>query len=100
MHKPYFEEDKEGFLGRVGSDLRGSSVTNLPSNPEIRGKGLSFKGNCGMLVVENMEVCQSSPSQSLEYAFHPSCGLALPLLSPSGLDLLSSVFHSQSPMEN
>ena len=33
LRKPYFEEDKEGFLGRVGSDLRGSSVTVLPSNP-------------------------------------------------------------------
>ena len=62
LRKPYFEEDKEGFLGRVGFDLRGSSVMDLPSNPEIRGKGLNFKGNCGMSVVENMEVCLSSPS--------------------------------------
>ena len=62
LRKPYFEEDKEGFSGRVGSDLRGSSVTVLPSNPEIRGKGLNFKGNCGMLVAENMEVNSSSHS--------------------------------------
>ena len=34
----HFEEDKEGFLGRVGSDLRGSSVIDLPSSSEIRGK--------------------------------------------------------------
>ena len=62
LRKPYFKKDKEGFLGQVGSDLRGSSVTDLPSNPEIKRKGLSFKGNCGMSVVENMEVCPSSPS--------------------------------------
>ena len=62
MRKPFFEEDREGFLGRVGSDLRGSSVTFLPSNPEIRGKGLNFLGNCGLSVAENLEVNSSSLS--------------------------------------
>ncbi|RVW72657.1 hypothetical protein CK203_056570 [Vitis vinifera] len=42
VRKPFFEEGREGLLGRVGSDLRGSSVTLLPSNPEIRGKGQLF----------------------------------------------------------
>ena len=64
VRKPFFEEDKEGFLGRVRSNLRGSSVTFLPSNPEIRGKGLSFMGTCGMSVAKNLEVNLSSPSQS------------------------------------
>ena len=100
LRKPHFEEDKDGFLGQVGSDLRGSSVTHLPSNPKIRGKGVNFKGNCEMSVVENMEVFLSSPSQSPESSSLPSCGLALPLPSPSGLDLPSSISHSQSPMEN
>ena len=62
MRKPFFEEDREGFLGRVGSDLRGSSVTFLPSNPEIRGKELNFLGNCGLSVAENLEVNSSSLS--------------------------------------
>ncbi|RVW64329.1 Transposon TX1 uncharacterized 149 kDa protein [Vitis vinifera] len=53
-----------------------------------------------MSVVENMEVFLSSPSQSPESSSLPSCGLALPLPSPSGLDLPSSISHSQSPMEN
>ncbi|KAL6328045.1 hypothetical protein AAG906_033313 [Vitis piasezkii] len=79
---PHFEEDKEGFLGRVGSYLCGSSIIDLPSNPKIR------------------EVCMSSPSQSPESSSNPSCGLALPLLNPFGPDLPSSVSHSQSPMEN
>ena len=100
LSNPHFEEDIEGFLGRVESDLRGSSVTDLPSNPEIRGKGLIFEGICEIPGVENMEVCQSSPSQSLEYAFHPSCGLALPLPSPSGPDLPSLISLSQSPTKN
>ncbi|RVW15154.1 Transposon TX1 uncharacterized 149 kDa protein [Vitis vinifera] len=50
--------------------------------------------------VENLEVCMSSPSQSPESFSNPSCGLTLPLPNPSGPDLLSSVSHSQSPMEN
>ena len=40
--KPFHEEDRTGFLGRVGFDLRGSLVTFLPSNPEIKSKGLNF----------------------------------------------------------
>ncbi|RVW40762.1 hypothetical protein CK203_080675 [Vitis vinifera] len=37
LHNPHFEEDKEGVLGRVGSDFRGSSVTDSPSSPPLRG---------------------------------------------------------------
>ena len=62
VRKPFFEEGREGLLGRVGSDLRGSSVTLLPSNPEIRGKGINFSVICGMLVAENLEVNSSSLS--------------------------------------
>ena len=100
LRNPHFEEDKEGFLGRVGSDLRGSSITDSPSSPEIRGKGLIFEGICEIPRMEDSEVCLSSPSQSPESSSTPSCGLALPLLNPSGPDLPSSVSHSQSPMEN
>ncbi|RVX09418.1 Transposon TX1 uncharacterized 149 kDa protein [Vitis vinifera] len=74
LRNPHFEKDKEGLLSRVGLYLYGSLVTDLPYNLEIRGKGLNFKGNCEMLVVENW--------------------------SPFGPDLPSSVSHSQSPMEN
>ena len=59
---PYFEEDKEGFLGRMGSDLSGSAVIDLPYSSEIRGKGLIFEGICEIPGVENMEVCLSFPS--------------------------------------
>ena len=90
-HNPHFEEDKEGFLGRVGSDLRGLSVTDSPSSPGIRGKGLNFEGICETLGVENLEVCLYSPFQPPEYSSIPSCGLALPLPSHSGPDLPSSV---------
>ena len=91
LRNPHFEEDIEGFLGRVESDLRGSSVTDSPSSPEIKGKGLIFEGICEIPGVENLEVCLSSPSQPPESSSIPSCGLALPLPSPFGSDLPSSV---------
>ena len=100
MRNPHFEEGKEGFLGQVGSDLRGSSVTNSPSSPEIRGKGPNFERICEMPGVENLEVCLYSPSQPPESSSIPSCGLTLSLSSPSGPDLPSLVSLSQSPMEN
>ena len=50
--------------------------------------------------MENLEVCLSSPSQPPKSSFIPSCSLALPLPSPSGPVLPSSVSLSQSPMEN
>ena len=98
--KPSFDENKEGFLGQVGFNLRGSAVTVLPSTPEIRGKGLSFMGNYELLVAENLEVNSSSPTQSPLSSLPPSCGLASPFLSPSVPDLPSSAFQSQFPMEN
>ena len=49
----------EGFLGRVGSDPRGSAVMVMPSMPETRGKGPSLLGNCGSMVAENLEVTPS-----------------------------------------
>ncbi|RVW32260.1 putative mitochondrial protein [Vitis vinifera] len=64
LHKPYFEEDKEGFWVEWGP----------------------------IFVVHQSRICLLiQKSESLEYAFHPSCGLALPLPSPSGPDLLSSL---------
>ena len=54
------DEDMEGLSGRVGSDPRGSAVMVLPSSSEIRGKGPSFMGNCGLIVAENLEVISSS----------------------------------------
>ena len=71
LHNPHFEKDK-GLLGRVGLYLYGSLVTDLPYNLEIRGKGLNFKGNCEMLVVENWRYA------CLLLLSHPS--LLLPLL--------------------
>ena len=100
LRDSHFEEDKEGFLGRVGSDLRGSSVIDLPSSSEIKGKGLIFEGICEIPGVENMEVCLPFPSQPPESSFIPSCSLELPLPSPSGPHLPSSVSLSQSPTEN
>ena len=98
--KPSFDENKEGFLGQVGFDLRGSAVTVLPSTPEIRGKGLSFMGNYELLVAENLEVNSSSPTQSPLSSLLPSCGLVSSFLSPSVPYLPSSTFLSQFPMEN
>ena len=100
--KSLFEEDREGFLGRVGFDLHGPSVTFLPSSPEIRGKGLNFLGNCGLSVAENVEVISSASSQSPLSSFPISSGSAppLPLLSPSAHISSSSVFQSPFPLEN
>ena len=84
----------------MGFDLRGSSITDSPSSPEIRGKGLIFEGICEIPRVENSEVCLSSPSQPPESSSIPSCSLALSLLSPSSPDLLSLASLSQSPTEN
>ena len=47
-----------------------------------------------------MEVCLSFPSQPPKSSSFPSCSLELPLLSPSGPHLPSSVSLSQSPTEN
>ena len=84
----------------MGSDLRGSAVTVLPSTLEIRGKELSFMGNYGLLVAENLEVISFSPTQSPPSSPSPSCGLASSFLSPSVPNLPNSAFHSQFPMEN
>ena len=84
----------------MGSDLRGSSVTDLPSIPKIRGKGLIFEGICEIPRAKNMEVCLPFPSQPPESSSFPSCSLKLPFPSPSGPHLPSSVSLSQSPMEN
>ena len=100
LSKLFFEEDREGFLGRVGSDLRGSTVAVLPSTPEIRGKGLSFMENCGLLVAENLEVISSSPIQSPSSSPSLSCGLASSFLSPYVPNLPNSAFHTKFPMEN
>ena len=84
----------------MGFDLRGSSVTFLPSNPDIRGKGLNFLGNCGILVAENLEINLFSPSQSPVSSFPTSSKMALPFLSPFAPVFLSSVIQSPFHMEN
>ena len=61
LNKFSSNEDREGFLGRVGSNLHGPVVMVLPSTPEIRDNGLNFMGNCGLLVAKNLEVIPSSP---------------------------------------
>ena len=99
MRKPSNNEDKKRFLGHVGFDHRGSSNTVFPSNIIIRGKRLNFMGTCGMVVMKNMEV-SSLPSQSPLSSFPSSCGLILPIPSPSVPVLPSSVIQSQFPMEN
>ena len=93
----HLKEDIEGFTGRVGYDPRGSSVTDLPFIPRIKGKGLIFEGNCEILGVENMEVCQPFSSQPPESSSFPSCSLEMPLPSPSGPHLPNLVSLSQSP---
>ena len=84
----------------MGSDLCGSTVIVLPSTLEIRGKGLSFMGNCGLLVAENLEVNSSSPTQPPLSSLPPSCGLASSFLCSFVPNLPSSAFQSQFPMEN
>ncbi|KAJ9705620.1 hypothetical protein PVL29_003607 [Vitis rotundifolia] len=100
LYNFYSDEDKEGFLGRVGSDPRGSAVMVLHSTPKIRGKGLRFMGNCGLLVAENLEVTPSSPFQSPSSYFPPSCGFTSSFLSPSAPDLPNSDIQSLNPLEN
>ena len=100
LNKFSSNEDKEGFLGRVGSNLRGSTVMILPSTPEINGKGLNFMGNCGLLVAENLEVIPFTPIQSPSSSIPPSCGLTSSFPSPSVPNLPNSTFQSQFPMEN
>ena len=92
LNKFSSDKDREGFLGRVGFDLRGSAIIVLPSTPEIRGKRLNFMGNCGLLVAENLEVILSSPIQSPSSSILPSCGLTSSFLSPSVPNLPSSAF--------
>ena len=96
----------EGFLGRVGSDPRGSAVMVMPSTLETRGKGPSLLGNCGSMVAENLEVT-SSLFQSPQPYIPPSSGFtyslmnhSVPILSPSTTMLPGSVSQSQVPMEN
>ncbi|RVW53163.1 Transposon TX1 uncharacterized 149 kDa protein [Vitis vinifera] len=96
----YSDEYKEGFLGLVGSDPRGPTVMVLPSTPKIRGKGLRFLGNCGLLAAENLEVTPSSTFQSPSSHFPPSYGSISPFLSPAAPTLPSSVIQSLNPLEN
>ncbi|KAJ9688674.1 hypothetical protein PVL29_014363 [Vitis rotundifolia] len=72
----------------------------LPSMPKIKGKGLSFMGNCGLLVAENLKVILSSPIQSPSSYFPPSCGLTSSFLSPSVPNLPSLAIQSLIPLEN
>ena len=53
--KSHLEEDKGGFTGQAGYDPRGSSVTDSPSIPRIRGKGIILEGNCEIPGTENRE---------------------------------------------
>ena len=96
----HLEEDKEGFTGRVGYDPRGSSVTDLPFIPRIRGKGIIFEGNCKISGAENMEVHQPFSSQPPESSYFPSCSLEMLLPSPFGPYLPNSVSLSQSSTVN
>ena len=95
----------EGFLGRVGSDPRGSAVMVMPSMPETRGKGPSLLENCGSMVAENLEVTPSlfqspqpyiSPSSGFTYSL---MNLSVPILSPTPM-LPGSISQPQVPMEN
>ncbi|KAJ9705450.1 hypothetical protein PVL29_003472 [Vitis rotundifolia] len=93
-----FEEDKDGSIGRVGSDLRGFTVTGSLSSPEIRGKDLVFEGFCEFPGMENSEVCMSSLSQPPESSSTPHCGQFLllenrvPLSPPSSSPSVFSEF--------
>ncbi|RVW86192.1 hypothetical protein CK203_046067 [Vitis vinifera] len=68
-------EDGAGVKGFVGCSHSGSSVSDHPSYPANREKGLNFDGFCGMTEVEFFQ-------------------------SPSVPDLSISAFHSQFPMKN
>ncbi|KAJ9687651.1 hypothetical protein PVL29_016222 [Vitis rotundifolia] len=72
----------------------------LPFMPKIRGKGLRFMGNCGLLVAENLEVTPSSTFQFPSSYFPSSCGFTSSFLSPSALILPNSDIQSLNPLEN
>ncbi|RVW74640.1 hypothetical protein CK203_052072 [Vitis vinifera] len=99
-------EDMEGFLGRVGSNSRGSAAMVKPSSPETRGKGPSLMGNCVSRVAEILEV-----TPSLFNSIHPyipsSGGFTNSLLNPPVHILCPSTpmspdssSQSLAPMEN
>ena len=99
-------EDMEGFLGRVGSDSRGSAAMVKPSSPETRGKGPSLMGNCVSRVAEILEVTPSL-FNSIHPYIPPSSGFTNSLLNPP-VHILSpstpmspdSSSQSLAPMEN
>ena len=98
--KSHLEVDKGGFTGRAGYDPRGSSVTDSPSIPRIRGKGIILEGNCEIPGTENREESQPFSSQPPEPYSFPFYNLEKHLPSPSGPHLPNSAFLSQSPTVN
>ncbi|RVW48808.1 hypothetical protein CK203_104316 [Vitis vinifera] len=92
------DEDMEGFLGRVGSDPRGSAVMVKPSSPETRGKGPNLLGNCGSMVAEILEVTPSL-FQSTQPYIPPSSGFTKPLMNPSVPILSNDAFEGQIPVD-
>ena len=100
LRKSFNDEDIAGYKGLKGFAHRGSLVTIFPSNPVIREKWLNFVGNCGMMVVKNLEVSSYSHSQlSLSFFLSPF-GLALSPLSPLVPILPNLVIQSQCPMKS
>ena len=89
--------DGAGFKGFVGCSHSGSSVSDHPSYPANREKGLIFEGYCGMTEVEIFQVSSHQSSLPLR---SPFSGMAPPYRSPSVPDLSISDSHSQFSTKN
>ncbi|RVW35116.1 hypothetical protein CK203_085887 [Vitis vinifera] len=87
----------EGFLGRVGSDSRGSAAMVKPSSPETRGKGPSLMGNCVPRVAENLE--PACPYQMSESVSSLSANLRSPCKESSKATVhLGGIFQEEEQM--
>ena len=93
-------EDRAGVKGFAGYPHSGSSVSDHPSYPANKEKGLIFEGYCGMTEVGIFQVSSHHSSQPSLPLRSPFSGAAPPYQSPYVPDLSISAFHSQFPMKN
>ncbi|KAL6321948.1 hypothetical protein AAG906_035857 [Vitis piasezkii] len=93
-------EDGAGVKGFAGYSHSGSSVSDHPSYPANKEKGLIFEGYCGMTEVGILQVSSHHSSQPSLPLRSPFSGVAPPNQSPSVPDFSISAFHSQFPMKN
>ena len=100
MRNNAIRENGAGVKGFAGYSRSGSSVSDHPSYPANREKGLIFEGYCGMTKVGIFQVSSHYSSQPSLPFQSPFSSVAPPYQSPSNPDLSISAFHSHIPMKN